>query len=128
MSDPVPPPWPHPGWLDQPGGPVLVELARLVEDARRCGDRPALVRALILKGDVAGSIGQPEADDALQQARAEAVRVGEPDLLCQVLLAQARLDSDRGQHARALGACRSATELARAQRLSALLRQALFTG
>ncbi|HEV8689002.1 MAG TPA: hypothetical protein VGQ91_01805, partial [Ideonella sp.] len=129
MPEPVPPPpWPSPRWLDQPPEPVLAELERLIAGARERDDRPALVRALILRGDVSGSIGRADADAALQQARAEAARLGEPDLLCQAMLAQARLDGDCGHHARALGACRGATELARAQRLSALLRQALFTG
>ena len=130
MSEPqvLTQPWPSARWLDQPPEPVLAELERLEAGARAQGDRPALVRALILRGDVSGSIGGADADAALQQARAEAVRLGEPDLLCQAMLAQARLDGDRSHHARALGACRSATELARAQRLPALLRQALFTG
>lgn len=124
---PTSPSWPAVHWLDRPADEVLAELDEQLVRARAQGNGPELVRLLTLRGDVAGAVGRPDADHGLQLARAEAARLGEPGLLCQVLLAQARLDADANLHARALAACRSAGDVARAQGQVAWVRQALFT-
>lgn len=121
------PPWPATHWLDRPADEVLAELDEQIARAKVGGNGAELVRLRTLWGDVAGAVGLPDAEACLQQARAEAGRLGEPDLLCQALLAQARLDADANRHARALAACRSAGDIARAQGRVALVRQALFT-
>ncbi|HJV68137.1 HAMP domain-containing sensor histidine kinase [Ideonella sp.] len=113
-------------WLDMPAHQASHALADLVADAQRRHDGSDLVPALIWLGLVLSAAGEAEADGALAQAHAEAVSHGDPALVWQAVLAQARHDADGGRHAQALVACRTVADAARSTGQAALARQALF--
>ncbi|WP_374563411.1 ATP-binding protein [Ideonella sp.] len=113
-------------WQDQSADSVLPGFDAAVVDAERQGDTFALAQALTVQGAARGTLGRGDAEAALQRAETEARKAGDDTLIFQCMLARARHDADCSRHARALAICRQLAEQARAQGLSAMVRQALF--